>query len=152
MTDYSNALVRRSAYVAFLIALAGVLDATYLTVEHFRGVIPPCTGFSNCEAVLTSSYATLYGVPIALFGALYYLTAAVLAFTVYQRGSSIAGTLLQLVVGSAFLVSVLLVGIQHFVLEAYCVYCLVSAGITTTLAIAVAFIRRYARLQSAPLN
>ena len=144
--DFTTARARASAYAAFLVALAGLLDATYLTVEHVRGVIPPCTGFSNCEAVLTSQYATLYGVPIALFGALYYATAAVLALVVYRKGNATAALLLQLVVGSAFLISILLVGIQHFVLEAYCLYCLVSAGITTVLAVSVAFIRKGARL------
>ena len=146
MVDFTISRARSAAYVVFLVALAGLLDATYLSIEHFRGVIPPCTGFSNCEAVLTSSYATISGIPISLFGALYYLTTAALALMVFRKGNATIGLLLQLVVGSAFLVSVLLVGIQHFVLEAYCLYCLVSAGITTTLAVCVALMRRFARL------
>ncbi|MEK7660028.1 MAG: vitamin K epoxide reductase family protein [Patescibacteria group bacterium] len=146
MMDFTIARARFAVYAVFLVALAGVLDATYLTVEHFRGVIPPCTGFSNCEAVLTSSYATVFGIPIALFGALYYATAATLAMIVFRKGNAMAGLLLQVVVGAAFLISVLLVGIQQFVLSAYCVYCLVSAGITTVLAVCVALMRRFARL------
>lgn len=150
--DFTISRARSAAYAAFIVALAGVLDATYLTVEHVRGVIPPCTGFSNCEAVLTSTYATIYGIPIALFGALYYATAAVLAMIVFRTGNKMAALLLQLVVGSAFLVSVLLVGIQHFVLEAYCVYCLVSAGITTVLTVCVAMMRTFARLPVSTQN
>ena len=47
----------------FIVALIGFADASYLTVEHYRNVIPPCTT-SGCETVLTSSYSTiLHGFP-----------------------------------------------------------------------------------------
>jgi len=64
--------ISSSWMIAFaVVALLGFVDATYLTVEHYRGVVPPCTT-AGCEIVLTSEYSVLFGVPTALFGSVYY--------------------------------------------------------------------------------
>lgn len=53
-----------------LLAAAGALIASFLTWQHFSGEIPPCGPVLGCETVLTSPYATVAGVPVALAGAL----------------------------------------------------------------------------------
>ena len=53
-------------------AFLGFLDATYLTIKHYQGVLPPCS-VSGCENVLTSRYATVGTLPISLLGSVYYL-------------------------------------------------------------------------------
>lgn len=57
-----------------LLAAAGVLIASFLTWQHFAGEIPPCGPVRGCETVLTSPYAVVAGVPVALAGALVSLT------------------------------------------------------------------------------
>ncbi len=54
--------------MAFLAAF-GVAVAAYLTWEHIAGAIPPCGPVRGCETVLTSPYATVAGIPVALGGA-----------------------------------------------------------------------------------
>ena len=61
-----------------VLAFLGFLDAVYLTVLHYKNAIPPCTIAHGCETVLTSSYATIFGIPIALIGAGFYLTVLIL--------------------------------------------------------------------------
>jgi uncharacterized membrane protein len=64
--------------VAALLAVVGIADSIYLTIEHLAGRLPPCT-ITGCEQVLTSPYATVGPVPLSALGALAYFTAFSLA-------------------------------------------------------------------------
>ena len=123
----------------FIVAAIGFIDATYLTVEHFGNRIPPCTT-DGCEIVLTSKYAEFFGIPVALGGALYYfaILVALMAYFDTKREIILRGTLLFTVVG--FLVSAYLFFLQAKVIGAFCQYCLVSAGTSTTLFIIAVYI------------
>jgi len=59
-----------AAVTMLVLSAIGFLDATYLTVEHYRGEIPPCAIIGGCEAVLTSPQAKIADVPVALLGSL----------------------------------------------------------------------------------
>ncbi len=120
-----------------LVALAGVIDATYLTVEHLAGRSVRCMIVSGCDEVLSSSYATIAGgVPVAALGALAYFTAFSLA-TLAIFGYEGARKLLAPLVALMFLGTLWFVYLQAFVIKAFCAYCLLSAAITTTLALLV---------------
>lgn len=108
-----------------LLGFLGFLDATYLTVQHYKNAIPPCT-IHGCEAVLSSQFATIAGIPISLIGAFYYL--AVLGLLLVWIQTKKAGwlTILVTLTGLGLLVGIVLVGIQAFVLHAFCQYCLAS--------------------------
>ncbi|MDQ3221115.1 MAG: hypothetical protein M3Q26_10310, partial [Acidobacteriota bacterium] len=49
---------------AVVVALAGLVDAMYLTVKHYTEEPVPCSIIEGCEMVLTSSYAEIAGVPL----------------------------------------------------------------------------------------
>jgi uncharacterized membrane protein len=122
--------------LAAVLSLAGLADAVYLTVEHLTGRSVRCTVTNGCSEVLASPYATIGGYPLALFGALAYFTAFSLA-TLAAFGSERAGRLLAVLVALMFATSLWLLYVQAFVLKAFCQYCLLSAAITTLLAIIV---------------
>ena len=61
--------------VAILLAMVGVGDSIYLTWHHYTAEAVPCSLTGGCEMVLTSPYATIYDIPIALFGAVAYADA-----------------------------------------------------------------------------
>ena len=50
--------------VAALLALVGLADALYLTIEHVTGQSVRCTIISGCSAVLSSPYAVVAGMPL----------------------------------------------------------------------------------------
>lgn len=136
LSEISSAetLIPRWLAVAFLVTSAlGFLDATYLTVEHYRGVVPPCSIVSGCEAVTTSRYATVSGMPVALLGALYYLTILVLAVAYLDRRQSVWLRLAAYLTFVGLAASVWLVYLQLFVIKAICLYCLFSAATSTIL-------------------
>lgn len=111
----------------------GFIDATYLSVEHWSAVVPPCSLAGGCEVVLTSRYATVGSVPIALFGAIYYLAVFLLAYGYFDSGRLAWLRLASWLAVLGFAVSLVLVYLQFFVLRALCQYCLLSAGISTGL-------------------
>ena len=120
-------------WIARVLALVGFADAAYLTATHYAGSSVFCGASGGCETVLSSEFATLGPVPIALIGAAYYGLASLVAWTPaasWSRGT--AGTLAALT-GLAFAVSAVLFAIQAFELHAWCRFCLVSAAITTLL-------------------
>jgi uncharacterized membrane protein len=120
-----------------LVALVGLLDATYLTVEHLSGNSVRCMIVSGCDEVLQSGYSTVMGgVPVAAVGALAYFTAFSLS-TLAAFGYNGARTLLAPLVALMFLATLWFLYLQAFVIRAFCVYCLLSAVVTTTLTLLV---------------
>jgi uncharacterized membrane protein len=92
---------------------------------------------SGCDEVLQSSYSTVAGgVPVAAVGALAYFAAFSLA-TLAAFGYDGARRLLTPLVALMFLATLWFLYLQAFVIKAFCVYCLLSAAVTTTLTLLV---------------
>ena len=125
----SEKLDRASTIAAVLLSLVGALDSAYLGWLKISGSVAACSNIGDCEAVNSSRYAEIAGVPIALLGLLAYL--AILALLLIEPrlpnwkeglrlaffGFTLAGTLY----------SVYLTYIELAVLRAICPYCVVSA-------------------------
>jgi uncharacterized membrane protein len=126
---------------AALLALVGLADAVYLTVQHISGQSVPCSVTGGCEEVLTSQYAVIAGIPLAALGAAAYFSVFSLS-TLAAFGYRIAGRLLLPLVATMVLVSLWLFYLQAFVIRAFCQFCLLSAGITIALVIVVVLARK----------
>ena len=105
-----------------LVALVGVGVAGYLTYVHYRPAALICTAGGGCETVQESSYAELLGIPVALLGLLAYL--AVLALVAWD--SELARTLAAAIALSAVGFVAYLIALQAYVIDAWCVWCLVN--------------------------
>ena len=121
---------------AAVLSVLGLADALYLTVEHVTGQSVRCTIVAGCSEVLSSQYAVVAGVPLALIGAAAYFGVFSLA-TLAAFGYRIAGTLLTPLVLLMFIVSLWLFYLQAFVIHAFCQFCLLSAAVTTALTVVV---------------
>jgi len=105
-----------------VLSLAGFFNSSYLTILHYKNIIPPCTLARGCETVLTSQFSVIFGVPIALFGSLFFLTLIILLLL----GKS---NYFKLLILAGVVVSIILFCIQAFILHAFCQYCLLSEAI-----------------------
>jgi uncharacterized membrane protein len=127
-----------------VLALVGTAEAGYLTYIHYHGLASlPCfgknSGHSSCEAVQSSQYAELAGMPVALLGLLGYL--AILA-TLFIRGElGRAGSFAVALTGFGF--SLYLTYREVFTLKEICEWCVGSACLMTALAVLTAV--RYLR-------
>lgn len=122
---------------AGLVAGAGGAVAGYLTYVHYRPDALVCTGGGGCETVQESRYAELVGVPVALLGLLAY--AAVLALVVWD--TPVARTLAAAIGLSAAGFAVYLIVLQAFVIDAWCVWCLVNDFVVVPLLAVVTAMR-----------
>lgn len=107
---------------AAVVAAAGVAVAGYLTYVHYRPDALVCTGGGGCEAVQESRYAELVGVPVALLGLIAYT--AVLALVVLD--APVARTLAASIALSAAGFASYLLVLQAFVIDAWCIWCIVN--------------------------
>ena len=126
---------------AAVVSLIGVADSIYLTLEHISGRSVRCTIIQGCSTVLSSTYASYRGVPLALIGAVAYFTVFSLA-TLAAFEYRFAAKLLVPLVAVMLLVSIWLLYLQAFVIEAFCQFCLLSALVTLALSVIVFFARR----------
>jgi uncharacterized membrane protein len=124
--------------IGALAALAGLAEATYLTVLALTGETAVCGGSASCYEVLGSGYAKIGIMPVAGLGALAYF--AVFSFATFAAfGYTRARKFFMLMVWTMFAFTLWLLYVQGFLLHAFCRYCLFSAALVFLLAgIAVA--------------
>jgi uncharacterized membrane protein len=131
-----NGQINRWIIIAFFfLALVGFADATFLAVEHYRGVTPPCSIVEGCEEVTTSKYSMVGPIPIALIGSLYYLTILVLTVGYLDLKKYSLIKLAAYLSFAGFITSLGLIYLQLFVIDAICLYCMASATTSTLLAV-----------------
>lgn len=143
--NQSNNAVAKLPLLAAAVALIGLADAIYLTIKHYTGEAVPCSIVEGCEQVLTSSYAEIAGIPLAIFGAAAYFAAFSLAILA-AFGNWRAWTLFGVQIVLMFLFTAWLVYLQAFVIEAFCQFCLLSAGTTLVLFI-IYIVSKFPRLR-----
>jgi len=122
--------------ILILLILFGIADATYLTIEHYSQLIPPCTVnrllpiASDCSIVLRSSYSVVFGVPLAVFGIIQYssLLIAIILLVIFKKKIISYWIILQSIVGAIF--SMYFMFIQIVILKSICLYCTLSALIS----------------------
>jgi len=119
----------RLGLVLSALALAGLGIATYLLAVRVLGEAPACGPLKGCETVAASEYATIAGIPVALFGVLFSIVLLGASLAWWRRADRRA-LYLAYGLGLAGILAVLyLTYLELFVIEAICVWC-VSYALT----------------------
>jgi len=113
-------------------AFLGMIDALYLTL--MRGLHVPCSISGGCNEVLTSPYAEVFHIPLSEIGLAFYLTVFVLAVLEAFEVAHVLRWVFWLAL-PGFVITLVLLYLQAFVIHHFCQYCLLSAAVTTTLAV-----------------
>ena len=125
----------RSVVIA-LLAFTGMVDALYLSIKRNAGPVP-CHITHGCTDVLTSKYSEIGGIPLSWFGLAFYFTIFSLViirlFEDPEHPVTRLSGLVFYLAGAALIISAFLVGIQAFILKAFCEYCLLSAALVLTI-------------------
>lgn len=111
-----------------LLAITGLGVAGYLAYVETQQVAAVCGPIGECNIVQSSSYARVFGIPIAVLGVFSYV--AILGLWLWQRLGSNAGTArlsLLAVVFAGVLFSIYLTLVEIFIIRAVCAWCLTSA-------------------------
>lgn len=112
-----------------LLAFLGLIDAVYLSSEHIKGLIPPCTNivFLDCGRVLQSRWASIFGVPVAFIGVFHYFIEFVVALLLVLKDRGILRRILVFFSLVGLLGSTYLMFIQFVIIRSICLYCTLSA-------------------------
>jgi uncharacterized membrane protein len=115
--------------ISVALATIGLADSMYLTWIKLAQREALCSGIGSCEVVNSSQYAELAGIPIALFGALAFLT-ILFSLLFDNRVRLLQDNGLVFVFGlslAGVLYSIYLTYIELFVINAICPFCVLSA-------------------------
>ena len=127
-------MIRRQAIA--LLALLGLLVATYLWLYKIGVLGELKCGTGACEYVQTSRYAEVFGIPVAFYGVVGYALLLGVSLAGLQPAFAGAARVKAILVGLAsagFLFTLYLTGVELFVLHAVCRWCVGSAGIITAI-------------------
>ena len=130
---------------AALLALVGVLLATYLYLYKIGVVGTMVCGAGSCELVQTSRWSRFAGVEVSLIGLLGYVSILGVSLAGLQPANQERrwpDTGLLLLSGGGFLFSAYLTYIELFVLDAICRWCVVSAVIISLIFVVSLLARR----------
>lgn len=120
------------------LSIVGFIDSVYLTIQKLLGGQIYCGNIGDCNAVNSSPYAELFGVPIALLGAGAYVVILFL-FWVEDR-SNFWQEYVPLFLFSMTLVGVIysayLTYVEIAILQKICIYCVISALVMALLFVA----------------
>ncbi len=115
------------APVSLGLAVLGLLDAIYLTYEHFTGgTTLACSdsGQVDCLQVTTSKWSEIAGVPVAVLGLIFFVGMTVLCLpTVWRRGPAV---LVPIRIGASvvgLLMVFYLLWAEFFQIHAICLWC-----------------------------
>lgn len=139
LTDVREAHLPKWVFRLILIcASIGFLDAVYLSIEHLLGVLGGdgsvncIVGSSgSCNIVLQSIYSEVLGIPLAYLGLLYYTAILIILIRLHKVRDIRLWHLLQGIITFGFVTSIYLAYLQLFVLYTLCVYCMLSASMST---------------------
>jgi protein-disulfide isomerase len=121
---------------ALLASIVGAAASAYLLVEYVTGQPGLCLTGSGCDLVRASDFAYPLGVPLPLIGLLFYLAAIWLTLAA-PDARPVAGiradTALLGLAGAGAIASLVLTGLEAFVIRAFCSWCLVQAAASLAL-------------------
>ena len=120
-------------WAIIVLALIGFTDASFLLAKRVSGTPIPCFITSGCDTVSKSPYSVLFGVPLSLLGMIFYLGIGFLSLLYMDTKNLLVAKLLTLATIMGFLSSVYFIYIQKFKIGAFCIYCILSAIISTIL-------------------
>ena len=121
-------------WAGVLLAAVGLADSAYLTYIKLANAQASCT-IGDCNAVNSSTYAEIAGIPIALLGLGAYAAIGLL-LALEDRAEWLAtysplGVFFLALTGTLY--SAYLTYVELFVIDAVCPYCVVSAVVITSI-------------------
>jgi uncharacterized membrane protein len=118
------------AWVVPVLSLLGLGVSLYLASVETSGADAVCGPVGDCNAVQQSEYASIFGVPIGVLGAIAYV-GILIAWAVRRfskgRAPDVATVLIALTAFGGTVFSIYLTFLEPFVIGATCLWCLTSA-------------------------
>ena len=115
------------------LALVGFTDSAFLLAKRVSGAPIPCFITSGCDTVSKSPHSVMFGVPLSAWGVMFYLVIGFLALLYMDTKNLLVAKLIPISTTLGFLSSAYFIYVQKFKIGAFCIYCILSAIISTLL-------------------
>lgn len=113
-----------------MFSILGMIISAYLIYQHFKPVgstFCNVNDYVSCDIVNKSIYAEIIGIPVAIFGFSAYLIIFTAAFGLLkEKLPASALKLTALFTGASLGFSIYLTTMEFFVLQAICIFCVIS--------------------------
>ncbi len=122
-------LNKKILFLIIILSFIGMMLSSYSLYLHYSDSNSFCNINEkfNCDVVNKGPYSTFLGIPTALIGLLGYSLILLLSFLKYKNFyEEKIKTYLLLLIVFAFLFSTYLTYLEAFVINAYCILCLLS--------------------------
>ena len=118
--------------VLAMLAFLGTADSFYLAESAVMDTTLVCTidGLSDCNVVAQSHYEQLFNIHLGVYGVAFYVALFALILLIRFRPYRLIYQALLGWSGIGVVASLVFLGIQFFLIQALCVYCIGSAVIT----------------------
>jgi len=126
-------MTRWRPITATIISVLGLAIATYLTYEHYAtatGAPNSClfggsaNSVINCGAVTTSAQSIILGLPVALYGAVFFVFMTVINLPVLWRSTSVWVARLRVAAAIAGIGMVIyLISVETLIVHHICIWC-----------------------------
>ena len=124
-----------------ILGMVGIGISAYLAYVHYKEVEPVCLPITDCNAVLSSHYSAIWGVPLSILGLLMYIVLTILGFWHLRKrneGQAVMALGIYTVALSGTLFSAYLYYLEIFVIQAFCTWCIASSLVmVSTLVISI---------------
>ena len=119
-------------WALFILSFLGIADSAYLAQGELRGILPSClsNNINGCQVVAKSVYAHLFGIPLGIYGLVFYIAIFALVMWSFFMTRKLLTRTLRIISTIGVLVSIVLFFVQLSLINAFCLYCEVSAVLT----------------------
>lgn len=124
------------------VAIAGFLLARYIYAKKKKKEKLICLLDSDCDAVVHSRYSTFLGVPLEIYGMIYFALIALFLLSsifISQLNSPLSQIIIFVTTFVSCLFSLYLASIQIILIRQWCMWCLLSTALNVLLFASIAF-------------
>lgn len=145
---FLNGMKRLWVVLILILAFFGLADSAYLAQSALSGTSLLCNiqNLSGCNVVAASEYSRLFGIPLAIYGVVFYSAVFMLAALELALYNLLLRRALQVASVIGVLSSLYFVFVQKFFIGAFCIYCFVSAVIALLILVCASLIEPIRKL------
>ncbi len=119
-----------------ILGLIGMGISGYLVYVHYYKIRPVCLPGFECDVVLSSSYAQIWGIPISVLGLAMYVVITLLGIRLIFEKSDLNDLIslgIYTIALSGVLFTAYLYYLEIFILHAFCTWCVGSSLVILSL-------------------
>ena len=129
----------KTLILAITFSFVGLFDSLFLFYKYINADPFNCFLFDGCNTVANSPYSNVFGMPLPTFGVVFYAVMFLITFLLFHHNNVFLMRLALLGGFVGFVFSLYFVFLQGFIIQAFCVYCLISALSSVALLCALIF-------------